>query len=384
VTCGRVGELVATLKHLDTGTTITLMDRPGYPPISGLCTGSNIDGSFDDEATNTAEDNCSSTSTPALSGTFQPDGNLSDFDLESLNGDWELTISDTRSGSYTGTLDSWCLTASGPTADSGERGSVASETGGKAGVLAAVLPYRPYANLVLTSAEWLAMRFLDRGSALRAARNAVILVREGLLATGSPPSGEVWRSYYYAGGQRVAMREQDGTALTDEVYYLFGDHLGSTSVIADSSGNKVSEMRFKPWGELRYSWFDPGTLEGIPTDFTFTGQRDFSSGFGLMDYGARFYDAALGRFVQADTIIPGMGNPGSFDRYAYVLSNPLKYVDPSGHGACNGPLQVPECGSLDDEGDFPPTMGLIDLPGAVGDYQVSYDFGRDLSRILCK
>ncbi len=48
-------------------------------------------------------------------------------------------------------------------------------------------------------------------------------------------------------------------------------------------------------------------------------------------YNARWYDGKLGRFVSADTIVPGPGNPQSFNRYAYVLNNPLKYVDPSGH-----------------------------------------------------
>ena len=66
-----------------------------------------------------------------------------------------------------------------------------------------------------------------------------------------------------------------------------------------------------------------------------SGQRAESS-LGLLFYNARWYDPALGRFVQADTIIPGVGNPQAFDRYAYTLNNPMKYVDPSGHGViCN-------------------------------------------------
>jgi RHS repeat-associated protein len=52
---------------------------------------------------------------------------------------------------------------------------------------------------------------------------------------------------------------------------------------------------------------------------------------GLMDYGARFYDPALGRFVSADSLVPEPGNPQALNRYAYVLGNPLRYVDPSGH-----------------------------------------------------
>ncbi|MEA3439300.1 MAG: hypothetical protein U9R58_03370, partial [Chloroflexota bacterium] len=49
------------------------------------------------------------------------------------------------------------------------------------------------------------------------------------MLTVSIPEGQVWKTYYYAGSQRVAMRVQDDVG-GDEVYYLLGDHLGSTSV----------------------------------------------------------------------------------------------------------------------------------------------------------
>lgn len=67
-----------------------------------------------------------------------------------------------------------------------------------------------------------------------------------------------------------------------------------------------------------------------PTDFTYTGQKmDVSDG--LMYYGARYYDAQLGRFISADTIVPSAANPQNLNRYSYVLNNPLRYRDPSGH-----------------------------------------------------
>lgn len=54
-----------------------------------------------------------------------------------------------------------------------------------------------------------------------------------------------------------------------------------------------------------------------------------------MFYNARWYDPQLGRFAQADTIIP-LQTQGTqaWDRYAYVNNNPLKYTDPSGHQIC--------------------------------------------------
>jgi RHS repeat-associated protein len=62
----------------------------------------------------------------------------------------------------------------------------------------------------------------------------------------------------------------------------------------------------------------------------FTGQRQ-ESGFGLYDYGARYYDPLIGRFVSADSVVPGAGNPQALNRYSYTYNNPLRYVDPSGH-----------------------------------------------------
>jgi RHS repeat-associated protein len=49
----------------------------------------------------------------------------------------------------------------------------------------------------------------------------------------------------------------------------------------------------------------------MPSEHTFTGQRSFVDAVGLMDYGARFYDPALGRFVSADSLVPEPGNPQS-------------------------------------------------------------------------
>jgi RHS repeat-associated protein len=106
--------------------------------------------------------------------------------------------------------------------------------------------------------------------------------------------------------------------------YLFADQLCSTSVVANSSGSKTAEVRYKAWGEDRYT---SGT---VPSGYRFTGQR-VEATLGLYYYGARWYDSALGRFVQADTVVPSTGDPQAWDRYAYVDNNPVKFVDPTGH-----------------------------------------------------
>ena len=95
----------------------------------------------------------------------------------------------------------------------------------------------------------------------------------------------------YAGGERVAVRE-NGT-----LYWLLADHLGSTAKAANGA-TQVGELRYKAWGETRYS------SGNVPTTYRFTGQREDGT-IGLYFYKARYYDPALGRFVQPDPIVPG-------------------------------------------------------------------------------
>ena len=152
-------------------------------------------------------------------------------------------------------------------------------------------------------------------------------------------SASTMKSYYYtsaplstgAGGTRVAMRDGNGTG-TNGLSWLLADHLGSTSLTTNASGTKTAEVRYKAWGEDRYTW---GTTL---TTMKYTGQREESL-LGLYFYNARWYDSKLGRFIQADTIIPEPGNPMAWDRYAYTINNPVNYIDPTGpvvEGMCGG------------------------------------------------
>jgi RHS repeat-associated protein len=129
------------------------------------------------------------------------------------------------------------------------------------------------------------------------------------------------RKYYTAGGTRVAMREA-GT-----LYFLLSDHLGGTNVTVDREGEEFGEVRYKAFGDTRYT---SGTT---PTTMRYTGQRQEST-IGLYYYGARWYDAYLNRWIQPDSIIPDPGNPLDFDRFAYARNNPLVNIDPSGHRPC--------------------------------------------------
>jgi RHS repeat-associated protein len=135
-------------------------------------------------------------------------------------------------------------------------------------------------------------------------------------------TGNTETTYYYLGGKLVAQRQ--GISPNFTLSYLMQDHLGSTSVTYTPSVPSVNSIRYYSFGAERLT---SGTL---PTDIKFTGQRLDATG--LYYYGARYYDAEIGRFISPDTIVPHPMNPQSLNRYSYCLNNPLRYIDPTGHG----------------------------------------------------
>jgi len=139
------------------------------------------------------------------------------------------------------------------------------------------------------------------------------------------PAGVIWRSYYYAGSARIAMREDSDHG--SEVYYILTDHLGSTSVAFTFDENDqvdfISRQWYTPWGETRSG------SSVTATDYAFTGQRTHS--LGMLWYSSRFYDTNLGGFNQPDNLVPDPLNPLDWNRYQYTRSNPINNIDPSGH-----------------------------------------------------
>ncbi len=137
-----------------------------------------------------------------------------------------------------------------------------------------------------------------------------------------------WTTYLYAGRKRVA-----SVGDQDEMSYFHNDRLGSPRAItADGpgpcrdAGNDpvVCRLDYLPYGE--------GVNSPRGADaFRFTGQELEAD---IYDFGARYYDPVLGRFLQIDSYLGDPADPRTLNRYSYALNNPLGYVDPTGHNAC--------------------------------------------------
>ncbi len=70
-------------------------------------------------------------------------------------------------------------------------------------------------------------------------------------------------------------------------------------------------------------------MTGLLTKRGFTGHEHIDE-LELIHMNGRVYDPETGRFMSPDPFVKDPYNTQGFNRYAYVLGNPLKYVDPSG------------------------------------------------------
>jgi RHS repeat-associated protein len=103
-------------------------------------------------------------------------------------------------------------------------------------------------------------------------------------------------------------------------FFYHQDGLGSVTDLTDSAGATAKSYAYDAYGTILES---PGTLE---QPYTYTG-RELDSESGLYYYRARYYDAAIGRFLQQDPLGFANGDP---NLYAYVEDNPLNFTDPDG------------------------------------------------------
>jgi RHS repeat-associated protein len=161
-----------------------------------------------------------------------------------------------------------------------------------------------------------------------------------------PNAATIRRKTYALGGQAVATRVSgDPVSGKNGLFYMHSDHastssahrLGSNSVMSfgqghGSMGTAVpgSRGRYFPYGGWRVT-----PTAGL-TDQGYTGHKHNNLGstaddLGLIFMQARYYLPSAGRFISADTIVPDPTNPQQFNRYTYVLNNPLRFTDPTGH-----------------------------------------------------
>ena len=116
----------------------------------------------------------------------------------------------------------------------------------------------------------------------------------------------------------------------ESLYYIHKDHLGSWTTITGGEGNIVREQSYDAWGNSRFaSTWSGYDLNKPMFDRGYTG-HEHVYGFDLINMNGRMYDPVMSSFLSVDNYVQAPDFSQSFNRYAYCLNNPLRYVDPSG------------------------------------------------------
>ncbi|HLP96411.1 MAG TPA: DUF4329 domain-containing protein [Saprospiraceae bacterium] len=110
--------------------------------------------------------------------------------------------------------------------------------------------------------------------------------------------------------------------------YTIKDHLGNARINFRANGAAVTflqELHYYPFGMLMEGI---GTAQVTNNGYKYNGKElNEDLGLNLHDYGARWYDASLGRWWSVD---PMGGKYQPWSGYNYALGNPMKFVDPNG------------------------------------------------------
>jgi RHS repeat-associated protein len=131
--------------------------------------------------------------------------------------------------------------------------------------------------------------------------------------------------------------EQGTSSISNNFYFLHRDHMNSILMITDNNAVVVEKRHFDAWGNIvQLADGNGNILEDFKIiDRGYTGHEHLSS-VGLIHMNGRLYDANLKRFLSPDNYIQDITNTQNFNRYGYVLNNPLMYWDPTGEQTEDG------------------------------------------------
>ena len=152
--------------------------------------------------------------------------------------------------------------------------------------------------------------------------------------------GKVLREFDHNWGTWTVARDyvhRDGVPLAavqpaGQINHLHPDHLGTPRLITRNDGGGPFQVAFHAY----YPYGVEATAFAQDDErMKFTGhERDLGVGWSPADdvdyMHARYYNPQVGRFLSTDPAMGTAQRPQSWNRYAYALNNPLKWVDPTG------------------------------------------------------
>jgi len=147
------------------------------------------------------------------------------------------------------------------------------------------------------------------------------------------------------------------TDTSGTLYHVLTDRLGSIAGVVNSETDAVTIYNYNAWGVPRHydDWTESysGVLFAVRG---YTGHEHLQE-FNLINMNGRVYDPVLARFLNPDPIVQFPGVADGYNRYSYVMNNPLLFTDPSGSGPKHSLRKRRGCSAVEE------VPGLIILGG---------------------
>jgi RHS repeat-associated protein len=130
--------------------------------------------------------------------------------------------------------------------------------------------------------------------------------------------------HIYLGDQKISTIENE-----QEIYFNLNDHLDSTAIITNETGQVVEINDYEDFGGII------NQSSAISNYYKFGG-KELDSETSLQYFGARYYDSDTARFVSIDPLLISSPNsfltdPQQLNSYSYARNNPVRFIDPTGN-----------------------------------------------------
>ena len=162
-----------------------------------------------------------------------------------------------------------------------------------------------------------------------------------------------YRHYITAGGRVIAVLTSTAATPTtaSQTDYWHVDQIGSLVAVTGGAGNLVERYAYDPFGKRRFADGNFDAANALYIDAThyvdqspslalltttrgtvrgFTGHEHLDD-LGLIHMNGRMYDASIARFMQADPTVQYALLMQDYNRYSYLMNNPLNGFDPGGY-----------------------------------------------------
>ena len=140
---------------------------------------------------------------------------------------------------------------------------------------------------------------------------------------------------YDAEGTPIGMQYRNSTYPADlfGAYWFEKNLQGDIVAVYDAEGTKLVSYTYDAWGNFKTTYHNGSTAASAANynPFRYRGYY-YDSELGMYYLQSRYYDPAIGRFINVDNQIPSVsGDTLGYNLFAYCMNNPVNMSDPTGH-----------------------------------------------------